>query len=71
MDAYSVGLPVISFLDGETLNMSPLRGSKNVFFVSNLVELIQVTSKIHELNSDDLDPFFNLEEDISKVENIY
>lgn len=66
VDAYCAGLPVISFLDGETLNMSPLRGSKNVFFVSNSVELIHATSKIHEFYSDDLEPFFNLEEDIPK-----
>ncbi|WP_036096936.1 hypothetical protein [Leptospira weilii] len=66
VDAYSAGLPVISFLDGETLNMSPLRGRRNVFFVSNASELIEVFESVKKLSADDLDSFFNLEEDIPR-----
>ena len=39
VDAYCVGLPVITLLDGQTLNLSPLRGSKGVHFVSSAKEL--------------------------------
>ncbi|EMY76279.1 hypothetical protein LEP1GSC060_1531 [Leptospira weilii serovar Ranarum str. ICFT] len=57
---------MISFLDGETLNMSPLRGRRNVFFVSNASELIEVFESVKKLSADDLDSFFNLEEDIPR-----
>ncbi|TGM56510.1 TIGR04326 family surface carbohydrate biosynthesis protein [Leptospira adleri] len=39
LDAFSAGLPVISVLDGTTLNMSPVLGFKDVSFVSNGSEL--------------------------------
>ncbi|MBM9577301.1 carbohydrate biosynthesis protein [Leptospira sp. 201903070] len=39
LDAFSAGVPVISMLDGTTLNMSPLLGLKNVTFVSDGREL--------------------------------
>ena len=35
IDAYCFGLPIITLLDGKTLNMSPLRGVKSVYFVTN------------------------------------
>ncbi|EMJ96559.1 TIGR04326 family surface carbohydrate biosynthesis protein [Leptospira alstonii] len=66
VDAYSVGLPIISFLDGETLNMSPLRGRRNVFFVSNASELVEAFESVKKLSAGDLDTFFNLEEDIPR-----
>jgi surface carbohydrate biosynthesis protein (TIGR04326 family) len=39
VDAYCAGIPVISVLDPGTLNLSPLRGFLDVFFVSNAEEL--------------------------------
>jgi surface carbohydrate biosynthesis protein (TIGR04326 family) len=39
IDAYCVGLPIITFLDGRTLNMSPLRDTKGVYFVKNSKDL--------------------------------
>jgi surface carbohydrate biosynthesis protein (TIGR04326 family) len=40
VDAYCVGLPVITLVDGKTLNLSPLRGFKGVYFISNAKELL-------------------------------
>jgi len=41
VDAYCDGLPVVSVLDGESLNMSPLRGMAGVTHVTNPRELAQ------------------------------
>ncbi len=39
VDAYCVGLPVITLLDGKTLDLSPLKYNKGVYFVKNFKEL--------------------------------
>lgn len=39
VDAYCVGVPVISVLDATTLNLSPLRGKAGVFYASTPDEL--------------------------------
>jgi surface carbohydrate biosynthesis protein (TIGR04326 family) len=39
VDAYCAGRPVITILDGKSLNLSPLRGSSSVQFVSSAKEL--------------------------------
>jgi surface carbohydrate biosynthesis protein (TIGR04326 family) len=39
VDAYSVGVPVVSVLDGETFNISPLRGHAGVAYVTSGAEL--------------------------------
>lgn len=39
VDAYCTGRPVITILDGKSLNMSPLRGASGVQFVSTAKEL--------------------------------
>ena len=48
IDAYCVGLPIITFLDGKTLNMSPLRGTKGVYFVKNSEDLLDAINAIGE-----------------------
>jgi surface carbohydrate biosynthesis protein (TIGR04326 family) len=50
IDAFSVGLPVITFLDGETLNMSPLRGLEGVYFVKNSKDLLDAINAIGKKN---------------------
>ncbi len=52
IDAYCAGLPVITLLDGKTLNMSPLRGVKGVYFVKNSEDL---SSAINTIEATDLD----------------
>ena len=39
VDAYSVGVPVVSILDGDAFNMSPLRGLPGVRYVTHPAEL--------------------------------
>ena len=39
VDAYSWGVPVVSVLDGEALNISPLRGNPSVRYVTNAEDL--------------------------------
>ena len=39
VDAYSAGVPVVSVLDGEAFNMSPLRGLAGVTYVIGPGEL--------------------------------
>jgi len=39
VDAYYAGLIVISYLDGEELNLNPLRGYKNFFYCENEIML--------------------------------
>jgi surface carbohydrate biosynthesis protein (TIGR04326 family) len=46
IDAYCAGLPVITLLGGKTLNMSPLRGSKSVYFVENSGDLSDAINTI-------------------------
>lgn len=46
VDAYCAGIPVISILDPNTLNLSPLRGFSDVFFVSSAEELSKVLMSI-------------------------
>lgn len=44
VDAYSVGIPVVSVLDGDSFNMSPLRGLSGVRFVTSPTELAEALS---------------------------
>ena len=58
LEAYAADLPVISILDGQDLNFSPLRGTKGGFFVSSADELRQALDQIRVppsfiTNSDD------------------
>lgn len=43
-DAYSAGLPVVSVLDGDSLNMSPLHSLAGVRFVTSSTELAEALS---------------------------
>jgi len=46
IEAYCLGIPIITFLDGKTLNMSPLRGVKSVYFISNSEDLARAINTI-------------------------
>ena len=53
IDAYYVGIPVITILNLKTLNMSPLRGLNNAFFASNGSELKRIINTVlSEKNND-------------------
>ncbi len=46
VDAYCVGTPIISVLDPNLLNLSPLRGCEGVFFVSTPEELVGALNSV-------------------------
>jgi surface carbohydrate biosynthesis protein (TIGR04326 family) len=58
IEAYAADLPVISILDGQDLNLSPLRGMKGGLFVSSADELKQAMDQLRShqpiQNSDDI-----------------
>ena len=49
VDAYCMGVPIISVLDPSKLNMSPLIGYEDVTFVSSPEELAAVLNKIDDI----------------------
>jgi surface carbohydrate biosynthesis protein (TIGR04326 family) len=56
IDAYCFNLPVISALNPQTLNMSPLMGVKNVQFVKNSDELAKSIEKVMMTKGDNVKP---------------
>lgn len=61
IDAYCAGLPVITLLDGKTLNMSPLRGDKGVYFVKNSEDLSHAINTIKVTVSNQKGNYFYLD----------
>ena len=51
VDAYCAGIRVVSMLDPKGLNLSPLRNSRNVQFVSTELELSKVLNDINKINA--------------------
>ena len=67
VDAYCAGIPVISMLDGNTLNLSPLRGLRNVTYVTNHEELAQALRSVPERdNFDKAEPYFCLDREMPR-----
>ena len=66
IDAYCVGLAVITFLDGSTLNMSPFRGSKSVYFVKNSEDLSSAINTIKVTDLDQRKHYFYLDSDLPR-----
>ncbi|MBI5330950.1 MAG: hypothetical protein HZB71_10095 [Betaproteobacteria bacterium] len=68
LDAFCAGVPVISVLDSDTLNQSPLRGREGVQFVSTASELSQAIANAAALprNSEQGRGFFHLDADLPR-----
>jgi surface carbohydrate biosynthesis protein (TIGR04326 family) len=69
VDAYLAGLPVIIGLDGDELNLSPLRGQHEVRFVSTceeLAEALQTVGRGTAIKESDREHFFFLELDLPR-----
>jgi len=68
IDAYCVGLPVISCINPNSLNMSPLRSYGEVDFISTEDELVNALKKIFSKPRKNIDPtsFFWLDHDLSR-----
>jgi surface carbohydrate biosynthesis protein (TIGR04326 family) len=56
VDAYLAGKPVLSMLDPETFNMSPLRGVSGVEFVSTRHELIDCLASLASVDVAPIEP---------------
>ena len=65
VDAYCAGLPVITFLDGKTLNLSPLRGTKGVHFVTNSKSLAKAVNTLEVADSNQKKNYFYLDSGLS------
>ena len=66
IDAYCAGLAVITFIDGSTLNMSPFRGSKSVYFVKNSEDLSSAINTIKVTDLDQRKHYFYLDSDLPR-----
>jgi len=68
IDAYFAGLPVISELNPESLNISPLRDRKGVLFVSSPDELAKAIVSIKESksNTNNVQDFFYIDSDLPR-----
>ena len=49
VDAYCMGIPIITMLNPKGLNLSPLRGYEGVSFISSSKELADCLDKINQL----------------------
>ena len=72
VDAYCSGVPVISVLMSENLNLSPLRGVKDVNFVRTPVELVSALEYIqaHRRNPKIDNTFFCLDQSLVRWKKI-
>ena len=66
VDAYCANLPIITFLDGNTLNMSPLRGVKGVYFVRNSEELSVAINSIDVTETNLEENYFYLDQKLPR-----
>jgi surface carbohydrate biosynthesis protein (TIGR04326 family) len=73
VDAYCSGIPVISVLDTSALNQSPLRGRKDVQFVSTCEELARSLEKMQSLMCKPVQgkDFFYLDNDLPRWKAIF
>jgi surface carbohydrate biosynthesis protein (TIGR04326 family) len=72
VDAYVAGLPVIIGLDGNALNLSPLRGQPDVRFVSTPKELVEAILAARQGSAGDSDyhEFFFLDQDLPRWQRL-
>jgi len=71
-EAFSAGFPVITVLDENNFNSSPLRNFEKAFFVSTANELKKVIQEIFENKSKiENEDFFWLDEDLPRWKNFF
>ena len=66
VDAYCAGKPVITILDGESLNLSPLRGSSGVQFVSTAKELAIAINRAEVNDLEQRENYFYLDVELPR-----
>lgn len=66
VDAVAVGVPVVSVLEGDSLNMSPLRGLDGVIYATNPKELATALNTIHDCVRVMAEPYFCLDKKLPR-----
>ena len=66
VDAYCLNIPLIQILDQRTFNTSPLKGMKNVKFVSTPYELIDALSSVNFIASEPSNKYFFIDKDLPR-----
>lgn len=66
VDAYCFGVPVVSALDGNAFNMSPLRNLKGVVYVTNADELATALGNIKQRERVLPEPYFHLDKGVPR-----
>jgi len=72
VEAYCAGKKIITFLDPNTLNFSPLRGYDDVSFISSAEELAEILNNLEKFNSntDQGADFFYIDKDLTKWQEL-
>lgn len=70
IDAYSVGLKVITLVNGNSFNMSPLINYKEVIFVTNSDEFRDAIEKNNSSNTDLPKSYFNINSSLTLWNNL-
>jgi len=66
VDAYCSGISVIQMIDGDTFNVSPLRGLKGAVYVTNPMELAEALSSAKYHNGAVPEPYFCLDQSLPR-----
>lgn len=66
VDAYCIGVPVVSMLEGEALNMSPLRGLEGVVYVTGPKELAAALRYARDRARAVAEPYFCLDKGLPR-----
>jgi surface carbohydrate biosynthesis protein (TIGR04326 family) len=66
VDAYCFGLPVIQIIDGNSLNMSPLRNIEGVIYITDDITLVNAINEVSIEKHFVFKPFFYLNKDLPK-----
>lgn len=66
VDAYAVGVPVVSILDADALNVSPLRGLEGVVYVTSPTELANAFRYVEKHERTVAQPYFYLDKKLPR-----
>jgi surface carbohydrate biosynthesis protein (TIGR04326 family) len=70
VDAYCSGIPVLQMFDGNTLNMSPLRGIKGVPYVTDPAELAETLHNVQHREQVMSEPYFCLDNELLRWQKL-
>lgn len=70
VDAYCLGIPVVQMLDGNTVNVSPLRGLKGVVHVTNPTELAEALRNAKQRERVMPESYFCLDEELPRWQKL-